>query len=163
LEFWDQNYENKGFWRHFEYFGHFVKFQNPKLVFLDKITYYQQIRIKKCFLKKPLTGVSVEFLFRKNLPDAILIFGRNFGFFQKWRVFFVEIILQNGIIFFDFCQIFENKKSKIRYLGLCRHFERFSKTLFYKMLVLLSTTKRERDFWKICIFEFLRLKNLMRK
>jgi hypothetical protein len=41
-------------------------------------------------------------------------------------------------LFVDFCQIFENKKSKIRNLGLCRHFERFSKTLFHKMLELLS-------------------------
>jgi hypothetical protein len=43
------------------------------------MTYYQQIRIKKCFLNKPLHGVSVEFLFRKNLPDTILIFRRHFG------------------------------------------------------------------------------------
>jgi hypothetical protein len=43
--------------------------------------------------------------------------------------------------FIDFCQIFE-KKLKIRHLGLYRHFERFSKTVFYKILVLLSTTKR---------------------
>jgi hypothetical protein len=30
---------------------HFVKFRNPKLAFLDKMTYYQQIRIKKNFSK----------------------------------------------------------------------------------------------------------------
>jgi hypothetical protein len=29
-------------------------------------------------------------------------------------------------LFIDFCQIFENKKSKIRHLGLYRNFERFS-------------------------------------
>jgi hypothetical protein len=63
--------------------GHFTKFQNPKLAFLDKMTYYQQIRIKKWFPKKPLDGISVEFLFRKNPPDAILIFGRHFGFFSN--------------------------------------------------------------------------------
>jgi hypothetical protein len=49
-------------------------------------------------------------------------------------------------LFIDFYQIFENKKSKIRHLGLNRHFERFSKTVFYKILVLLSTTKRGRTF-----------------
>jgi hypothetical protein len=32
-------------------------------------------------------------------------------------------------LFVDFCQIFENKKAKIRHLGFCRQFERFSKTL----------------------------------
>jgi hypothetical protein len=112
------------------------------------------------FSQKPLDGVSVEFLFRKNLPDAILIFGRHFGFFsnllffpKNMSIFFIKIILQNGkSLFVDFCQIYENKKSKIRHLGLCRYFERFSKTLFYKMLVLLSTTKRERFFLKNMYF-----------
>ena len=46
----------------------------------------------------------------------------------------------------DFWQFFENKKSKNRHLGLHRHFERFSKTLFYKMLVLFSTTNRGTSF-----------------
>jgi hypothetical protein len=64
----DHNYENTGLLRHFEYFGHFVKFQKPQLAFLDKMTCYQQIRIKKIFLKKPLDGASVEFLFRKIYP-----------------------------------------------------------------------------------------------
>jgi hypothetical protein len=36
--------------------------------------------IKKIFLTKLLDGVSVEFLFRKNQSDAILVFGRHFGF-----------------------------------------------------------------------------------
>jgi hypothetical protein len=49
-------------------------------------------------------------------------------------------------LFIDFCQILENKKSKIRNLGLCRDFENLSKTFFYKILVLLSTTKRGKTF-----------------
>jgi hypothetical protein len=78
---------------------------------------------------------------------AILDFSPTFYFFQKFEYFFIKIILQNGKIFIHrFLPMFENKKSKIRHFALCRHFERFSKTLFYKMLVLLSTTKREKDF-----------------
>jgi hypothetical protein len=57
-------------------------------------------------------------------------------------------------LFVDSYQIFENKKSNIRHLGLCRHFERFLKTLFYKMLVLLSTRKRARDFLKYVFLNF---------
>jgi hypothetical protein len=78
----------------------------------------------------------------KNLPDAILIFGRHFGFFsnllffpKNMSIFFIKIILQNEKIFIQ---------SKIRHFGLCLHFERFSETLFHKMLVL-STTKQGRD------------------
>jgi hypothetical protein len=37
-------------------------------------------------------------------------------------------------LFIDFCQIFENKKSKIRHLGLYHYFERFSKTVFVEEL-----------------------------
>jgi hypothetical protein len=57
-------------------------------------------------------------------------------------------------LFVDFCQIFKNKKSKIRHFGLCRHFERFSKTLFYKVLVLLSTTKQVEIFEKYVFLNF---------
>ena len=46
----------------------------------------------------------------------------------------------------DFWQFFENKKSKNRHLGLLRHFERFSKTVFYKKLVLISTTNHGTSF-----------------
>jgi hypothetical protein len=38
--------------------------------------------------------------------------------------------------FIDFCRVFKNKKTKIRHLGLCRRFERLSKTLLFKKLVL---------------------------
>jgi hypothetical protein len=57
-------------------------------------------------------------------------------------------------LFIDFCQIFKNKKSKIRHLGLCCCFERFLKTLFYKKLVLLRTTKCGRVFLKNLHFRF---------
>jgi hypothetical protein len=53
------------------------------LAFLDKMTYYQHIRIKKCFLKNPRDGVSVELLFRKNLPKFFF----NLLFFQKNHLF----------------------------------------------------------------------------
>jgi hypothetical protein len=91
-------------------------------------------------LTKQLDGVSVEFLFRKNQPDAILVFGRHFGFSatiyfcKKIDVFEVKLIYRmEKSLFSDFCQNFENKKSKTRHLGLCRHFERFSKTVFYNI------------------------------
>jgi hypothetical protein len=71
---------------------------------------------------------------------------QTFSFSKKYEYFFIKIILQmEKSLFVDFCQIFENKMAKIRHLGLCRHFERFSKTLYYKMLVLLNT-KRGKDF-----------------
>jgi hypothetical protein len=54
---------------------------------IGQMTNYQQIRIQKCFLKNPLDGVSVEFWFRKNVPDAILIFGRHFIFFSNLLFF----------------------------------------------------------------------------
>jgi hypothetical protein len=41
---------------------------------------------------------------------------------------------------------FLKKKSKVRHLGLYRHFERFSKTVFYKILVLFKTTRRGKTF-----------------
>jgi hypothetical protein len=89
FNFCEQNYGKTGFWRHFEFFDHFVQFKNPKLAFLDKITYCQQIRIKKWFFKKPLGGVSVEFLFKKIYPTpswflaAISQFSPTFYFSQK--------------------------------------------------------------------------------
>jgi hypothetical protein len=81
LKIWEQNYGNIGFWHHFEFCSHFVKIQTPKLYFLETTSNFQQICIKKIFLTKLLDGVSVEFLFRKNQSDAILVFGRHFGFF----------------------------------------------------------------------------------
>jgi hypothetical protein len=71
------------------------------------MAYYQQIRIKKCFLKKPLDGVSVEILYRKNLPDAILIFGRHFGFCSNPLPF---IFSKNMSIFFIKNNFIECKK-----------------------------------------------------
>jgi hypothetical protein len=35
-------------------------------------------------------------------------------------------------LFIDFCQIFENKKAKIRHLGLYRHFKDFQNALLQK-------------------------------
>jgi hypothetical protein len=57
-------------------------FQIPSWL-LDKMTYNQQIRIKKCFHEKPIDGVSAEFLFRKSPPSTILIFGPHFEFFSN--------------------------------------------------------------------------------
>jgi hypothetical protein len=46
-------------------------------------------------------------------------------------------------LFVDFCQIFENKKSK-SILTILKDFQKRSSTKCYQ--VLLSTTKRGRDF-----------------
>jgi hypothetical protein len=77
---------------------------------LDTTPYYQQFRIKKIFLTKPLVGVSVEFLFRKNQP--VFVFGRHFGFsptinFFKKKTFELKSIYRIEIsLFSEFCQIF---------------------------------------------------------
>jgi hypothetical protein len=62
------------------------------LAFFDNKTFYQQICIKK-YLRKPLNGVSVEFLFRKIYPtpywflaailDLSFIFYKNQ--FAEWK------------------------------------------------------------------------------
>jgi hypothetical protein len=62
--------------------------KNQKKDFLERPPYYQQIYIKEILLLKPLDGVSVEFLFGKNQPDATLVFGRHF--FKKYEYQFTE-------------------------------------------------------------------------
>jgi hypothetical protein len=76
----------------------------------------------------------------------ILNFSPTFYFFQ----FFLQksFYRMEKSLFVDFCQIFENKKSKIHHLGFSRHFERFPKALFYKMLILLSTKNREKHVFR---------------
>jgi predicted LPLAT superfamily acyltransferase len=109
---------------------------------------------QKIFLTKLLVGVSVKFLFRKNQSEAIFVFGRHFDLFSN-QLFFPKTInifelktiySMEKSLFSDFCQNFENLKKKTRHLGLWRHFERFSKTVFYKILVLLGTTEHARVF-----------------
>jgi hypothetical protein len=45
---------------------HFVKFQNPKLAFLDKMTHYQQILIKKNYQKAATRRFSRIFVQKKS-------------------------------------------------------------------------------------------------
>jgi hypothetical protein len=109
---------------------------------------------QKIILTKLVDGFSVEFLFRKNQADAIIDFDRHFCFFSN-HLFFPKInnifelksiYRTEKILFSDFCQNIENKKSKTHHLGLWRHFNRFSETVFHKILVLLSTTEHGRIF-----------------
>jgi hypothetical protein len=56
----------------------------------------------------------------------------------------MDILKQKSIYRFEKSLLIDLKKT--HHLGFCRQLERFSKTLFYKMLVLLNTLKCGRDF-----------------
>jgi hypothetical protein len=88
----------------------------------------QLIASKNCFLRSPLDYVSVKKL-QDFFSDAILVlatilelflgrlFSIKFEYFFNTKQFTEEICL-----LVDFRRFFENKKSKIHHLGLCRHF-----------------------------------------
>jgi hypothetical protein len=71
---------------------------------------------QKIFLTKLLDSVAVEFLFRKNQPDAILVFGHHFGSFFNYLFFPNKMYIcelksmyrMEKSLFSDFCQNFEN-------------------------------------------------------
>jgi hypothetical protein len=74
--------------------------------------------MQKIFLTKLLDGVSVEFLFRKNQSEAILVFGRHFGFFSN------HLFLPKTIIIFETKTIYRTEKSL--FSDFCQNFEKLN-------------------------------------
>jgi hypothetical protein len=80
-------------------------------------------RFSRIFVQEKSTQRHLDFW------PPFCIFLQPFNFSKKYEYFFIKknFYRMEKSLFVDFSQFFENKKSKIHHLGLCRHFERFPK------------------------------------